>query len=98
MIGAVGEGRKLTPSERSVTRSLTATSLELTFELSLSDLCQRRLEQYCSIEGGGPFRERLLLHRHPLLLARQHSHGHELERRSIARVVVNGERWKKGLA
>ena len=61
-----------TPSERSVTRSLTATSRSLTFEFNL------RRESAVSLSGNQsmptllPLAESLLLNSHPALLGQTH--------------------------
>lgn len=65
----------LTPSERSVTKFLTATSRPLTLAFSLDSktvISHRGLPRYRGVDR--PFRECLLLNRYPLLL---HPHLHE---------------------
>ena len=59
----------LTPSERSVTRFLTATSRPLTLAFSLDSktiISSYRISKYSGTDG--PFGESFLLNRYPLLL------------------------------
>lgn len=78
----------LTPSERSVTRFLTATSrpLTLAFNLDSKTLISHRGLEIMKVGIDRPFGECLLLNRYPLLL---HPHLHEV----IGHATGTAEGW-----
>lgn len=66
---------ELTPSDRSFSKSLTTTSLGLTFAFSLfvpHHHQQTSLRRTVSFSRDSPLGKRLLLHRHPLLFQQSH--------------------------